>query len=87
MTLKELLKSLPEGFATLPFQARVEEIQKIIGPPTRVWRTSYPSGGGSSYAKWEQGEPDEPICLETGGYDLHTERGYPRLPYAGRRKP
>lgn len=86
MRLKELLESLPEGFSSMPFKTRVEEISKLVGPPTKVWRTHYPSGGGSWYAKWEQEEPDEPICLETGGYDMHTDRGYPRLPYAGGRR-
>ena len=86
MRLKELIEALPEGFASLSFQARVEVITEFIGPPTKLYRTHYPSGGGSSYAKWEQDEPDEPICLETGGYDMHTDRGYPRLPYAGGRR-
>lgn len=86
MRLKELLESLPEGFSSMPFKTRVEELTKLLGPPTKLYRTHYPSGGGSSYAEWDQPEPEELICLETGGYDMHTERGYPRLPYAGGRR-
>lgn len=86
MTIKQLIEALPEGFEKLTFERRVEELTKLLGSPTKVWRTHYPSGGGSSYAKWDRTEPDEPICLETGGYDMHTEQGYPRLPYAGGRR-
>lgn len=86
MTIKRLIEALPEGFEKLTFERRVEELSKLLGPPTKKWRERYPSGGGSSYATWEQPEPHDVICLETGGYDMHTERGYPRLPYAGGRK-
>lgn len=86
MNVKQLLEALPEGFEKMRFERRVEELTKLLGPPTKKWRERCPSGGGSSYATWEQPEPWDVICLETGGYDMHTERGYPRLPYAGGRR-
>lgn len=84
MNIKQIIEALPEGFEEMPFAKRVEELSKLLGPPTKKWRERYPSGGSSSYANWER--PDDVVCLETGGYDMALERSYPRLPYVGGRK-
>jgi hypothetical protein len=84
--IDEIKAKLPADFEKMNFERRVEELSKLLGAPSKKWRERYPSGGGSSYAKWERPEPHDVICLETGGYDMALERGYPRLPYAGGRR-
>jgi hypothetical protein len=79
--ITRLRAMLCKGFSTLLFAARVEEVSRHVGaPPVRVWKESYPSGGGSSYARWES-VVFGAVRLQTGGWCPYTEREFSRLPY------
>ncbi len=77
MKIDEIKAKLPADFEKMNFERRVEELSKLLGAPSKKWRERYPSGGGSSYAKWHEHR----IMLQTGGYDIFTDRGYTRLPF------
>lgn len=89
MTFNQVLESLSADFAKLPFGERVEQINKIVGPPVATQNTSYPSGGGSRYAWWIVESTDHNggaffMRLEVGGYDPITGSTFSRAPWLTR---
>ena len=84
MKLEQLLALLPENFSDLSFRERVNEVSRHIGFSPEEWSTSYPSGGGTSYAYWSQNGGPYGIRLEVGGWDIYTGGVFARLPYRWR---
>lgn len=85
----ERAEVLSAWFATFAwrgtFADRVERLTDLLGStPGKLWDESYPSGGGSGYARWvyptDRGYAVT-VRIETGGYDPITGAGFSRAPH------